>query len=151
MVLQSRDYSALTFSILSLTKLLYPMEYMFPIIPLLPISMRGSEQLLLAPTPFIIGLPTSFLQCKRFSCLPDDVWMVDLDARTVDPPEGQYLSDVPNLPEPELKVLKNHLKQVRTKRSNFLHLKLSDPHFSRPWLACPSSPSRTWTRRPLRP
>ena len=35
-VIQSRDYSALTASILSLTKLLYPLEYMFPVIPLLP-------------------------------------------------------------------------------------------------------------------
>ena len=43
-VIQSRDYSALTASILSLTKLLYPLEYMFPVIPLLPVSMSGSEQ-----------------------------------------------------------------------------------------------------------
>ena len=43
-VLQSRDYSALTVSIMSLTKLLYPLEYVFPVIPLLPISMSGSEQ-----------------------------------------------------------------------------------------------------------
>ncbi len=43
-VLQSRDYSALTVSILSLTKLLYPLEYVFPVIPLLPTSMSGAEQ-----------------------------------------------------------------------------------------------------------
>ena len=59
-VIQSRDYSALTASILSLTKLLYPLEYMFPVIPLLPVSMSGSEQLLLAPTPYIIGIPTRY-------------------------------------------------------------------------------------------
>ena len=44
LVIQSRDYSALTVSILSLTKFLYPLEYMFPVIPLLPTSMAGSEQ-----------------------------------------------------------------------------------------------------------
>ena len=69
-VIQSRDYSALTASILSLTKLLYPLEYMFPVIPLLPVSMSGSEQLLLAPTPYIIGIPTSFLVIKRNVALP---------------------------------------------------------------------------------
>ena len=41
-----------------LPQLLYPLEYMFPVIPLLPVSMSGSEQLLLAPTPYIIGIPT---------------------------------------------------------------------------------------------
>jgi hypothetical protein len=43
-VIQSHDYSALTISILAMTKLLYPLEYMFPVIPLLPVSMTGSEQ-----------------------------------------------------------------------------------------------------------
>ena len=41
-----------------MSQLLYPLEYMFPVIPLLPVSMSGSEQLLLAPTPYIIGIPT---------------------------------------------------------------------------------------------
>ncbi len=48
-VLQSRDYSALTVSILSLTKLLYPLEYVFPVIPLLPTSMSGAEQVRTSP------------------------------------------------------------------------------------------------------
>ena len=30
-------------------------QYMFPVIPILPTSMPGAEQLLLAPTPYIIG------------------------------------------------------------------------------------------------
>ena len=59
--------------------MLYPLEYVFPIIPLLPLSMTGSEQLLLAPTPYIIGVPTSFLDRKRNIRLPEDVWLVDLD------------------------------------------------------------------------
>ncbi len=78
-VVESHDYSALSFSIMSLTRMLYPLEYVFPIIPLLPLSMNGSEQLLLAPTPYIIGVPTSFLGDKRNIKLPEDVWLVDLD------------------------------------------------------------------------
>ena len=74
-------------------------------------------QLLLAPTPYIIGLPSSFLQ-SRGSVLPDDVWLVDLDdGGSVHPPEGSTLAEVPPLPEPEGKVLKNHLKQVCKKDS----------------------------------
>ena len=78
-VVQSHDYSALSFTILSLTRLLYPLEYVFPVIPLLPPSMKGSEQLLLVPTPFIIGVPSSFFANQRNVSLPDDVWLVDLD------------------------------------------------------------------------
>ena len=43
-VIQSHDYSALTFCILSLTKMIYPLEYVFPVIPLLPLSLNGAEQ-----------------------------------------------------------------------------------------------------------
>lgn len=49
--------------------------------------MSGSEQLLLAPTPYIIGIPTSFLVIKRNVALPDDVWLVDLDEAKIFPPE----------------------------------------------------------------
>ena len=79
-MVQSHDYSALSFTILSLTRLLYPLEYVFPVIPLLPPAMNGSEQLLLVPTPYIIGVPSSFFTDKhRNVSLPDDVWLVDLD------------------------------------------------------------------------
>lgn len=78
-VVQSHDYSALSFTILSLTRLLYPLEYVFPVIPLLPPAMNGSEQLLLVPTPYIIGVPSSFFATKGNVNLPDDVWLVDLD------------------------------------------------------------------------
>ncbi len=40
-------------------------------------------QLLLAPTPFIIGVPSSFLMYKKGFQLPDDVWLVDLDSNKV--------------------------------------------------------------------
>ena len=43
-VVQSRDYNALTMSVLAFVALLYPLEYMFPVIPLLPTCMTGAEQ-----------------------------------------------------------------------------------------------------------
>ena len=43
-VLQSCDYNALSISVMALTSMLYPLEYMFPIIPLLPTCMKNAEQ-----------------------------------------------------------------------------------------------------------
>ncbi|KAK3861391.1 hypothetical protein Pcinc_032642 [Petrolisthes cinctipes] len=109
-VLQSRDNNALSMSVLAFVTMIYPLEYMFPIIPLLPTCMSCSEQLLLAPTPFIIGIPASFLLYKRHFGLPDDVWLVDLDANKILTPP--VCDDIPPLPEPECTILKNHLKQA---------------------------------------
>lgn len=64
-VLQSRDYNALSMSVMAFVTMIYPLEYMFPVIPLLPTCMSCAEQLLLAPTPFVIGLPASFLMYKK--------------------------------------------------------------------------------------
>ena len=66
-LLHSRDMNALSLCVLSLTHLLYPLQYMFPVIPILPTSMQGSEQLLFAPTPYVIGLPASFLKQHKLS------------------------------------------------------------------------------------
>ena len=112
-VIHSRDLNSLTLSILSLTSLLYPLQYMFPLIPILPTSMPGSEQLLLAPTPYVIGLPTSFLKYNKLPLVPDDVWLVDLDSASIKPPTNPS-SDltIPSLPSPEGGTLKAHLKQV---------------------------------------
>lgn len=41
---QSSDYNALTMSIMAFVAMLYPLEYMFPIIPLLPRCMNETEQ-----------------------------------------------------------------------------------------------------------
>uniref|UniRef100_A0A1I8JI88 UDENN domain-containing protein n=1 Tax=Macrostomum lignano TaxID=282301 RepID=A0A1I8JI88_9PLAT len=82
-LIQSRDENALTMSVLAFVAMLYPMQYMFPVIPLLPTCMASAEQLLLAPTPYIIGVPASFLLYKKNFCLPSDVWLVDLDANKV--------------------------------------------------------------------
>ncbi|XP_076310591.1 rab3 GDP-GTP exchange factor isoform X2 [Tachypleus tridentatus] len=110
LVLQSRDYNALSMSVMAFVTMIYPLEYMFPIIPLLPTCMSAAEQLLLAPTPFIIGIPASFLMFKRHIKLPDDVWLVDLDSnKVIKPPAVEHL---PPLPEPETTILQNHLKQA---------------------------------------
>ncbi|KAM7348258.1 rab3 GDP-GTP exchange factor isoform 4-T4 [Cochliomyia hominivorax] len=108
---QSRDYNALSMSVMAFVTMLYPLEYMFPVIPLLPTCLSCAEQLLLAPTPFVIGVPATFLMYKKNFRLPDDIWVVDLDSTKLTPPTGGF-EEIPPLPEPEGTVLKNHLKQA---------------------------------------
>nr|XP_056707339.1 MAP kinase-activating death domain protein isoform X16 [Euleptes europaea] len=109
-VLQSRDYNALSMSVMAFVSMIYPLEYMFPVIPLLPTCMASAEQLLLAPTPYIIGVPASFFLYKLDFKMPDDVWLVDLDTNKVIAPTNAEL--LPVLPEPEASELKKHLKQA---------------------------------------
>jgi len=92
--------------------MIYPLEYMFPAIPLLPTCMSCAEQLLLAPTPFVIGIPASFLLYKKNFKMPDDIWLVDLDSNKITAPSALSEDSLPPLPEPEGTILKNHLKQV---------------------------------------
>uniref|UniRef100_A0A8C8RAT8 MAP kinase-activating death domain protein n=1 Tax=Pelusios castaneus TaxID=367368 RepID=A0A8C8RAT8_9SAUR len=108
-VLQSRDYNALSMSVMAFVAMIYPLEYMFPVIPLLPTCMGSAEQLLLAPTPYIIGVPASFFLYKLDFKMPDDVWLVDLDTNKVIAPTNA--ESLPVLPEPEALELKKHLKQ----------------------------------------
>ncbi|XP_075358747.1 MAP kinase-activating death domain protein isoform X12 [Mycteria americana] len=109
-VLQSRDYNALSMSVMAFVAMIYPLEYMFPVIPLLPTCMASAEQLLLAPTPYIIGVPASFFLYKLDFKMPDDVWLIDLDTnRVIIPTNAESL---PALPEPEASELKKHLKQA---------------------------------------
>uniref|UniRef100_A0A8C9W6N8 MAP kinase-activating death domain protein n=1 Tax=Scleropages formosus TaxID=113540 RepID=A0A8C9W6N8_SCLFO len=109
-VLQSRDYNALSMSVMAFVAMIYPLEYMFPVIPLLPTCMASAEQLLLAPTPYIIGVPASFFLYKSDFKMPDDVWLVDLDCNKVILPSNAEI--LPPLPEPEASELKKHLKQA---------------------------------------
>ena len=46
-ILQSRDYNALSMSVMAFVSMLYPLEYMFPVIPLLPTCMASAEQVTL--------------------------------------------------------------------------------------------------------
>ncbi|XP_029354725.1 MAP kinase-activating death domain protein isoform X2 [Echeneis naucrates] len=109
-ILQSRDYNALSMSVMAFVAMIYPLEYMFPVIPLLPTCMASAEQLLLAPTPYIIGVPASFFLYKADFKMPDDVWLVDLDSSKVIAPTNAEM--LPPLPEPEAGELKKHLKQA---------------------------------------
>ncbi|XP_028257355.1 MAP kinase-activating death domain protein isoform X11 [Parambassis ranga] len=108
-ILQSRDYNALSMSVMAFVAMIYPLEYMFPVIPLLPTCMASAEQLLLAPTPYIIGVPASFFLYKSDFKMPDDIWLVDLDSSKVIAPTNAEI--LPPLPEPEAGELKKHLKQ----------------------------------------
>ncbi|XP_041053477.1 MAP kinase-activating death domain protein isoform X1 [Carcharodon carcharias] len=122
-VLQSRDYNALSMSVMAFVAMIYPLEYMFPVIPLLPTCMASAEQLLLAPTPYIIGVPASFLLYKSDFKMPDDVWLVDLDANKVIAPTNAEL--LPVMPEPEATELKKHLKQCLVSLSVIIQQELA--------------------------
>lgn len=45
-VLQSRNYNAVSMCVMALVALMYPLEYMFPVIPLLPVHMPSAEQVI---------------------------------------------------------------------------------------------------------
>lgn len=47
-ILQSRDYNALSMSVMAFVAMIYPLEYMFPVIPLLPTCMASAEQVKLS-------------------------------------------------------------------------------------------------------
>lgn len=47
-ILQSRDYNALSMSVMAFVTMIYPLEYMFPVIPLLPTCMKSAEQVSLS-------------------------------------------------------------------------------------------------------
>lgn len=48
-ILQSRDYNALSMSVMAFVAMIYPLEYMFPVIPLLPTCMASAEQVIDRP------------------------------------------------------------------------------------------------------
>ena len=123
-ILQSRDSNALSMSVLAFVTMLYPLEYMFPVIPLLPTCMSCAEQLLLAPTPYIIGISGTFFQYKKHFKLPDDVWLIDLDSNRISVPTRA--DEVPPLPEPEGSILRNHLRQALASMSGDTTVRLGD-------------------------
>ncbi|XP_068256333.1 MAP kinase-activating death domain protein isoform X13 [Nyctibius grandis] len=124
-VLQSRDYNALSMSVMAFVAMIYPLEYMFPVIPLLPTCMASAEQLLLAPTPYIIGVPASFFLYKLDFKMPDDVWLIDLDTNRVIVPTNA--ESLPALPEPEASELKKHLKQCLVSMTAITQKQLLSP------------------------
>uniref|UniRef100_A0A7E4W4U7 MAP kinase-activating death domain protein n=1 Tax=Panagrellus redivivus TaxID=6233 RepID=A0A7E4W4U7_PANRE len=107
-VLQSRNYNAVSMCVMALVALMYPLEYMFPVIPLLPVYMPSAEQLFLAPTPFIIGVPASFFAVKKIAP-PPDIILVDLDTNEMVCGDGL---DLPDFPEPEMSILKDDFRRA---------------------------------------
>uniref|UniRef100_A0A5K3EQ57 UDENN domain-containing protein n=1 Tax=Mesocestoides corti TaxID=53468 RepID=A0A5K3EQ57_MESCO len=82
-VLESSHHERLTTCVMSFTALCYPLQYLFTVIPLLPSSLKGAEQLLQAPSPYIIGIPRNFRDSRPSLQLPKDVLLVDLDTQEV--------------------------------------------------------------------
>lgn len=115
-ILQSKDYNALSMSVMAFVTMIYPLEYMFPVIPLLPSCMSSAEQLLLAPTPFVIGLPSSFFKFKANFILPNDVWVVDLDSNKVRKPANADF--LPPLPDHEGSILIQNLQKILNSMSD---------------------------------
>jgi hypothetical protein len=116
--LQSKDYNALSMSVMAFVTMIYPLEYMFPVIPLLPSYMSSAEQLLLAPTPYIIGFPSSFFKFRPNFSLPNDIWIVDLDTNKVKEPAN--VEELPPLPNYEGNILKQNLQKILDSMSNRL-------------------------------
>ncbi|KAL5110112.1 MAP kinase-activating death domain protein [Taenia crassiceps] len=106
-LVKSRDYNALTMCVLALTKMLYPLQYMFPVIPLLPTSLPNAEQILLSPTPFLIGIPSSFLGEKGQHVPMSEILLVDLDSGQLT--YGSSLQRLPDFPTQEKNNLCNQL------------------------------------------
>ncbi|XP_060847508.1 MAP kinase-activating death domain protein isoform X3 [Rhopalosiphum padi] len=112
-VFQSKDYNALTMSVMALVALMYPLQYMFTVIPLLPTSLPKSEMLFESPVPYVVGVPSSFFSTKRDFRFPKDVWIVDLDSNKITPPIVVNREDaIPQLPKSEASTLKNNLKSA---------------------------------------
>nr|VZI39312.1 unnamed protein product [Spirometra erinaceieuropaei] len=109
-LLQSSHCSRLTTCVMSLTALLYPLQYLFAAIPLLPSSLYGAEQLLQAPSPYIIGLPRSFLGSRFSFRLPRDVLLVDLDTQELYGTSAQEA--IPKMPLTEEKFLIENLNKI---------------------------------------
>ncbi|CAH8527637.1 unnamed protein product [Schistosoma turkestanicum] len=130
-VLQSSDYNKLSLTILSLVALLYPLQYMFPVIPLLPACMPDAEQLLLAPTPYLIGVPTAFYTARKIFRMPKDVWLADLDTRELSYP--MVVDEIPELPEIESNILISHLNKLLHEFSNSPHMDLDLSDSSKHW------------------
>uniref|UniRef100_A0A0N4Z317 MAP kinase-activating death domain protein n=1 Tax=Parastrongyloides trichosuri TaxID=131310 RepID=A0A0N4Z317_PARTI len=113
-ILQSTNYNAVSMCVMALVALMYPLEYMFPVIPLLPSYMPSAENILLAPTPFIIGLPSSFFAFKNIE-VPNDVIVVDLDTNVMNIPEDM---EIPEFPQPEKDKLKYDFEVALGKAAN---------------------------------
>ncbi|GCB85000.1 hypothetical protein scyTo_0025694, partial [Scyliorhinus torazame] len=106
----SSSYQRLTEACRALLALMFPLKYSFTYIPILPAQLL---EVLSSPTPFIIGIHSSF-RAEMQDLL--DVIVADLDGGTVVIPECIHISV---LPEP-------HLLQTQTALSMVRYFELSD-------------------------
>ncbi|CAH8521122.1 unnamed protein product [Heterobilharzia americana] len=110
-VLQSRDYNALTMSVMAFTAMLYPLQYMFPAIPLLPNSLEGGENVITTFSNSIYNWHPSYLLSQKTDFrFPADVWLVDLDTNKM--MGSSLLEPIPTLPEKEGQELCQNLHQA---------------------------------------
>ncbi|VDD80370.1 unnamed protein product [Mesocestoides corti] len=120
-VLESSHHERLTTCVMSFTALCYPLQYLFTVIPLLPSSLKGAEQLLQAPSPYIIGIPRNFRDSRPSLQLPKDVLLVDLDTQ-------EALAGLRGLRD-ETSGVGVSRKDKITSKSHSLNLELNSPDF----------------------
>ena len=104
-VVVSRNLSALTQSVEAFVSCLYPLEFLFCVIPLLPQQLQGARNILNAPTPFIIGVTHSLLNQYK---LPGDAYLVDLDASSI----STKFEENPEIPMPPKHCIEEFLKEI---------------------------------------
>ena len=62
----------------------------------------------------MIGITSEFTTQKKLRKLPSDIWEVEIDSATINPPVGWTVSELPTFPDPDDKILRYHLKQVNS-------------------------------------
>ncbi|VDP11781.1 unnamed protein product [Onchocerca flexuosa] len=97
----SPKLSQLSSCVFAAAALLYPMHWQNLFIPVLP---AGLIDMLMAPMPYIIGVPKKILQSMKQLEL-DDVMVIDLEERTLQCAHN----DVIDLPAEALSILRHHL------------------------------------------
>eukprot|EP00118_Oscarella_pearsei_P011603 m.79085 g.79085 ORF g.79085 m.79085 type:complete len:134 (+) comp36121_c0_seq33:871-1272(+) len=107
----SVDYQTVSVCVMALLVYMYPLEYVYPVIPLLPTSMPQAETILQTPAPFLVGVPASFFHPRRGVECPNDVTLVDLDTGEVQ--FASCIPDLPPIPEHALLTLKADLNKVQ--------------------------------------
>ncbi|VDK67089.1 unnamed protein product [Onchocerca ochengi] len=97
----SPKLSQLSSCVFAAAALLYPMHWQNLFIPVLP---AGLVDMLMAPMPYLIGVPKKILQSMKQLEL-DDVMVIDLEERTLQSAHD----DVMDLPAEALSILRHHL------------------------------------------
>lgn len=100
-LIHSTQYWAIPQVVLSFIALMYPFSYLYPTIPLLPKTLPDTENLLLVPTPYFIGVETSFLDRLEEHHMAD-LWLVNMDEDRITPPDG--CQEIPDYPNSEIEV-----------------------------------------------